>query len=108
GNSKVKSRTRSAVPVAMNSSVRALTMGRTMLGAQRARACVLNAAELGLRCARGVPPSIARRGGPVQSATVVSYNAERNTPPSRRTRLTASNDIAAYPSVGRSDSGVLE
>src|SRR5215472_6936417 len=108
GNSKVKSRTRSARPESMNSSINASQVGRTIVGSHRASALDLNAADTRLRCSRCSLPSIARMVGPMNSPIVLSYNLEVNTWLLRNTVLTASNDIAENSHLGRKDSGVLE
>src|SRR5882757_6524700 len=108
GNSNVNWRTRSASPVSTNSSINALQTGRTMAGSHRASALDLNAADTRLRWSRCFLPSIARMVGPMNSPIVLSYGLEVNTRPSRNTLFTASNDMAEYSRLGRSDSGVLE
>src|SRR6516165_4443652 len=108
GNSNVKFRTKSASPVSMNSSIKALQTGRTIVGSHWASALDLNAADTRLRWSRCFFPSIARMVGPVNRPIVLSNGFELNTRPSRKTLLTASNDIAEYSRLGRNDSGVLE
>src|ERR1700758_2684153 len=101
GNSNVKSRTKSASPVSMNSSIKASQTGRTMVGSHRASALDLNAADTRLRWSRCFFPPIARMVGPMKRPIVLSYGAELNTRPSRNTVFTASNDTAEYSRFGR-------
>src|SRR5271163_2315362 len=108
GNSNVKFRTRSASPASMNSSINSLQIGRTIAGSHRASAFDLSAADTRLRWSRCFFPSIARIVGPMNRPTVLSYDSELKTRPSRNTVLTALNDIAEYSRLGRNDSGALE
>ena len=86
GNSKVKFLIRSVSPVSMNSSMSALTIGRTISGSQRTNDFDLNAAETRLRCSRCVVPPIARMVGPMNSADgrVVHRRVEQLAVPEHR------------------------